>query len=1164
LNQGKTSAATGKIFSDRRLWWLILFAIVGAVIYLLKDSEAFPAASIDLNIPRQEIARRSKDWAHRLGYNKTGTVDSTTFFEDESVKTFLEFELGTERGGELMRGEIPVWMWVSRFCKEHDPEECSVILAPDGTFLKFKHTIPNDLALPSVSHDDAEKIARDFTEKVAGRSLSGYSLVGDELSTQLKRKDYRFIWENRKTDYKGARQRIKVEVDGDRVGVFSQLLNLPEQWQRRYEKMRSYNLQLYGIAAVFWNILFALAGITFLWGVTTHKIRWKAAITFSAIFAVIQVLESFNGFPTIVSQYEPLKSTYQAYIAEQLFSRVVGFLGFFVLGVLCAGAAELIYRVSFPGRIAIENWFKPRALASLEISKGLVVGNVAPMLYLGWIISYYLLGKHIGFYTPLSLENYRAVASSFVPAFSAVSLGVFASLHEEILYRVVALNLSQKLIFLIPKIPKNKTVIFLLCNLFQAAAWGFMHSTYPQQPCYARGLELTFSGLIFGWVFQSFGLLPCIVSHYLIDCFLGARIFLDSAQPALSIPAVIAISPFMILLAYALVKRRKTQDGPGVEDTSLLPLSNGAVSESIDRSPDQEVEDNKHVDYKPVARKSLVYLSVLSAVLLFLSIVSWRSLLSVGRDARLVINRTQAEKIAEGALKARGVDAKQFRRVTWLTNDASGEELQYLREKVGAENAARLANLEDFGFTWVVRYFRPLEIREYQELIDGRGGEFSPMIVEPEDTSGASLTEKDAIKIASDYVHKMHPEFLPAVFDSIEETRRDHRIDFRIFFESTAQKIAEAPCKLQVKLVGSRVAMYKQGWNLPDTWKDEYERKKLRDTVMSIVTTLYRVVLIAMLGWWTIGLLRSGIVRWRLPLVISGALLALSFVNELNSLPVVFSSYSTSTPVDTFVSKTILDSLQRLIWSVLGVLFPAALALAVFRLVAPDWNIFSLLKVGFRPADALEKLQQRQLWRDAVACGFSIAVVRWALSVFSNELECLVSPQVQSASLWAVTHAGNLYIPQLEIVLDCLSRAVKEPFNVAIFVGLYQKYAGSFKKALLLMLVLILLQYGQDRYWQDYLVDVSHSLVDWIFFYIFVAKFARRNIFAYMMYGLASEILSRLPILIFHAPRVMLNDIISCIIVLLLPVAWVFWLYRNKITPATSAESLTQEPSGLT
>ena len=61
---------------------------------------------------------------------------------------------------------------------------------------------------------------------------------------------------------------------------------------------------------------------------------------------------------------------------------------------------------------------------------------------------------------------------------------------------------------------------FWLANILQAAAWGFMHSTYPQQPCYARGLELTIEGMLEGWLISRFlGLLACLVAHYCFDAF---------------------------------------------------------------------------------------------------------------------------------------------------------------------------------------------------------------------------------------------------------------------------------------------------------------------------------------------------------------------------------------------------------------------------------------------------------------------------------------------------------------------------------------------------------------------------------------------------------------------------------------------------------------------
>ena len=50
-----------------------------------------------------------------------------------------------------------------------------------------------------------------------------------------------------------------------------------------------------------------------------------------------------------------------------------------------------------------------------------------------------------------------------------------------------------------------------------AAIWAFGHSTYPVFPVYIRGIELTIAGVLFGIAFLHYGLVTCIVAHYVID-----------------------------------------------------------------------------------------------------------------------------------------------------------------------------------------------------------------------------------------------------------------------------------------------------------------------------------------------------------------------------------------------------------------------------------------------------------------------------------------------------------------------------------------------------------------------------------------------------------------------------------------------------------------------
>jgi hypothetical protein len=1157
-----------RLILDHRIWWLIALAVVGTVVFFFKYNDAFSTASIDLSVPRSEIAERARSLSRELGYDKDKVIASTTFDEDENIKTFLEFEFGAKRASQLMRSEIPVWTWASRFCREHEAEECTVTLSPDKHLVKFKHSIPNDWPAPSVSHEQAEKLARDFVEQSAKRSLAGYELVGEQTQTRLKRRDYSFIWENRARDFSAARQRFSVDVVGNKVGAFTESLNLPEQWTRRYEKMRSYNTQLFNAASALYTLLLAVAVIYFFYAVATHKVRWRGAIIYSAVFAVVQTLESFNNWPLVVSQYEPVKSSYNAYLAEQAFSRFLSFAAVLVVAIVFIGAGEVIYRRFWPHRIATENWFRPSGLASKEETRGLIAGHIAPLIYLGWVVGYYIIGKNFGFFTPLFVENYQAYASSFVPAFSAVAVGVFAAVHEEIIYRVVALNLLVWLLRKIPKFPGSAA--FWIANLLQAVAWGFMHSNYPQQPSYARGLELTVSGLLFGWLFQSFGLLPAIVSHYVVDSYLTARCFLTSPQPDLVATSVLSFIPFLLLLLFALYLSRSGHAPSASLVESLTNVSVTAAQEVVqeqskEQKPESESKATLHFQTEPLHFKARAQI-LLAGIALFAVSLTLLHPMAIGRNAHLRVNREQAEKAGDKAMQSLGLNPAQYNRVAWLSaqNVNQDSQFQYIWEKLGAASAVRYANLSNFGFSWTVRYFHPLQPKEYRYCLDERGNEASFSITEPEDAPGMSLGEDSAVALASDYLTRHHPEFSPLEFDSVEEIRREKRKDYQVIFEAQRLRISDAPCKILVAIAGNEVSDYKQEWEIPDSWRQQFERKHFKEEVASLLVIGERVVLIGLFIWWVLGLLRSGAMTWRLPLIIGAASLALTGLNEWNASLTAFQSYSTSITVDTFFSKQVIDSAQKLLWSTLFTVISCALGVAAFRLLSQNTNIYAVLRAGFFPGDAQGKTQQRQLWLDAIICGYSMAMIRFALSHITTAVSSLVSPAVQGAALFGIAHMGNLHLPQLDIQIECFNHAVKDAVNASVISGVFAKYFGGFKKALLLVPLLVLAQHAQDRYWQDYAVNVVHSLLEWIILYVFIVRFARRNVYAYLMFGWASEIIGRLMTIALHAGSVMGGNIGFCIVLWLTPLVWLCWLFSNKIVPQDTGPASNQRLDSAT
>jgi hypothetical protein len=144
------------------LWLLVLLGILGVGFFLLKFNESFPSASIDLSVPKSKIVASAKEWARAAGYDPDGALESTIFSFDDDGKTFLEYELGQAKANQLMKNEVPIWMWRTRFCREFQQEECNVGMLTDGRLAYFEHSLPNDAKLPSISSAEARKLAEEF------------------------------------------------------------------------------------------------------------------------------------------------------------------------------------------------------------------------------------------------------------------------------------------------------------------------------------------------------------------------------------------------------------------------------------------------------------------------------------------------------------------------------------------------------------------------------------------------------------------------------------------------------------------------------------------------------------------------------------------------------------------------------------------------------------------------------------------------------------------------------------------------------------------------------------------------------------------------------------------------------------------------------------------
>ncbi len=1082
------AAAHGKpsFWSDRVLWILIALAVVGFSIYLKLDKRVFPAASIDLKYSREQIAVQAREYAKRFGYEQARPIESTTFTFFNESKTFLEYELGLDEANRLMREKIPVWAWTTRFCQQYQLEQFRVWISPQGKLIAFSRTIEDERPMPTISHADALAQAQAFLQKDVQAPLAHLKLVRDETTTKAHRDDHSFTWEDVSQDYKDAKMRYFIAFSGNKLTAYSSFLSIPDKWTRMYAKMRSMNDLLQSIASIFYGTLQTLAVLVVPWALTRKLMRWRFAIFGGLVTALVGAFDSVNDYASVIDSYSPT-SSFRDYLFSYYFRQAIASLSSFVSGALLFGGADVIYRLSYPKRIALENYLTFKGFASREGRKAVLIGYCVFAVHLGWIIAYYMIGEKLKFWCPLGVDDYQLMGSA-LPFFSAISLGIHAATQEETIARVVALSLVEKL-----------TGRFWLANLFQAASWGFMHSSYPQQPAYARGVELTIGGLFYGYIMRRYGLLPCFIGHYLVDAFLTVKPIFSASSPWLNLSGFIPIVPFAIItVASILYDRFKKAPSPAAapHQTHDEDLFNDALPvHPVEIKPlEGEVEA---YTYQPFKQKLRVILAVVGIVGICFSFCTSTPL--PGDKSRVTIDRNHAISRAKEILAKNGIDPSSYREVASLVTNISSEEMQYIFEKEKLTRTLELASKTQPGYIWSVRFFKIMDSTEYKVELYGDGREYSFDITEDEDAPGGTIDKAAAEKIALAYVKRVHPEYKDVVLDKCSWDKRKNRTDYDVACLVPSLKVGDADYKISLQVVGALPCNFSQAWQIPEQWSLDRSKQTRKDAVLSSVRSVAYFIMGAFGLWWGIGILRSGTIRWR-PAVLIAIICGLLMVpEEFNHWPVLWNSYETSVPETTFLLSQVLQLITSCSSKVVSTFISIALALAVYKLMSPKLNALTIVKAAFRPSGVAPRLAQQQMWLDGILVALAWAAVTQTKDSILDFMLHWFSPEVRTASLGSLASLTDYVFPVASDLLDLLPSLVGAITMALLMAGLYNKYFPRFGLFLIFVFVMNMIKYSYARHWQDFVINLIADTIQQIIFWFFVAKLAKFNPVAYLV-----------------------------------------------------------------
>ena len=181
--------------------------------------EAFPEATIDFRLTRDEARDKGHSFLRHRGIDVQGYRHSGIFEYDNQAKTFLERERGLEGATDLIGDPVRLWRWSSRWVKELQKEEFRVQYTTTGELVGFAHLIEEEEKGASLDQATARHTAERFLQHTLQRDLATLEFVEAETTQRPQRTDHAFTWKLRGFEIEEATYRFRVGVQGDLESV---------------------------------------------------------------------------------------------------------------------------------------------------------------------------------------------------------------------------------------------------------------------------------------------------------------------------------------------------------------------------------------------------------------------------------------------------------------------------------------------------------------------------------------------------------------------------------------------------------------------------------------------------------------------------------------------------------------------------------------------------------------------------------------------------------------------------------------------------------------------------------------------------------------------------------------------------------------------------------
>ena len=898
----------------------IAVSAVSLVIGIKYFSRAFPEASLTLRVSRADSLPIAEKFLSSHGFNTSGYRHAAIFTYDDDAKTYLERTQGLATMNKLTSGPIHLWRWSHRWFKPQQKEEFRVDVSTEGQVVGFDHEIPDPAPGASLKPEQARSIAEQFLQNTMHRDLSGLEFLDSQTEKRPARVDFSFTWKQKNINLGDGSYRIEVDVDGDQVAGYSEYVKIPDQYLRDYESLRSRNTSAQLVDEVFWILLSLAMLVTLVKRLRDRDVPLKMAAGFGVVGIVLYFLEQLNSFSLSQFAY-PTTDSYSSFMAGYFRDAVLAALGVGALIFLVVASAEPVYREGLGGLPSIRRTLSWRGLRSRAFFIANVVGIAMTFFFFAYQTVFYLAADKLGAWAPADIP-FSNLLNTSIPWVAVLLMGFMPAVTEELQFRAFGIPFLEKIF-------RSRAA-----GLIGAAfIWGFLHSAYPNQPFFIRGVEVGVGGIIVGVIMLRFGIFATLIWHYSVDALYTAFLLLRSPNNYLRISGGLTAGIMLIPLIVALIAYLRSgtfSDDPEVTNASI----------GLRRTPREEAatEGERPVSYQPLRKPRVLVAGLLVVIAIGAAFIP---VYRFGLDIKLHFSRPEAKSSAVAYLEGKGVKVQAFRRAAWLVQNVDPLTLRYLLQHLSIKQSEQLYRRTTLLELWEVRFFKPMQKEEYRVFVDPTDNQvFGERHILDEDAPGANLSPDEALSLAEDYLQRKNYQLSDFELQNSESKKRKAREDYTLTWQAKPGdplNVGDAHFRIAVEIAGNQVIGTSRYFKLPEQWTREREASRLGNSILLGFESVLGIGVFALIIILFARQVRAGEIPWRRSLWVGIALAVLMFIGELNGIPLMYQNYATSiSPGNFWISVFVGLAVGPLLVGLLGWL-NVALAASLY----PDvWGLF--------------------------------------------------------------------------------------------------------------------------------------------------------------------------------------------------------------------------------